>query len=104
MPETKIEYPLIVAKRPGRRPAPVVLDVQTSDTLEAIVAGGDWRPKQQRRATAILRIARGARFVQLVQEIGVTRNTLRRWSRLFEKGGVDALMQVGSQSDSPGSQ
>src|SRR5262245_62018641 len=78
--------------RPGRRPKPVFLDPEDERLLQEVVDSSYWTSRQVRRAKVVLAMAGGARIVELIEEVQLSRAEIQRICRKFERDGVVGLL------------
>jgi hypothetical protein len=78
--------------RPGRKPKPVILDPEDERLLREIIESPYWSSRQVRRAKVVLAMAGGARIVELIEELKLSRAEIGRICRKFERDGVVGLL------------
>ena len=91
----------VKCRKGGRRTKAIYLDADTERLLREIVDSPIWSGWQTRRAEVILEIAKGARVTDLIDRLGVSRSSVQRTCRTFEKEGVAGLITRQSKKGRP---
>ena len=83
----------VVKCRKGSRKANSLhLDPDTEQQLREIVNGQFWAAWQTRRVEVILEMAKGAGVMDIIDRLGVSRSSIQRLCRTFEREGVAGLI------------
>ena len=75
----------VKCRKGGRKAKLVHLDADTERQLREIVDSPVWAAWQTRRAEVILEMARGATVSDLIERLGVSRSSIQRTCRTFER-------------------
>lgn len=88
-------------RKGGRNATPVHLDADTERQLREIVESPIWANWQTRRAEVILGMANGAAVKELMEKLGISRSSIQRICRMFEKDGIMGLITRQSRTGRP---
>lgn len=82
----------VKCRKGGHKAKPVHLDADTERQLREIVDSPVWAAWQTRRAEVILEMAAGASVKDLIERLGLSRSSVQRICRMFEREGVAGLI------------
>jgi transposase len=81
-------------RRAGRRAGELTLTDEEREALERFARGRTVSQSLALRARIVLRCAAGERQFEVARDLGITDDTVRKWSRRFAAGGIEALGDV----------
>ncbi len=87
--------------RTGPKPKAIHLDPADQQLLHQIAESTYWAPWQVRRAKVVLEIANGARVADVMEQMNLSRATVQRACRQFEREGLHGLMTQGHRTGRP---